>query len=113
MALFKFTTLYRRVDDEVALEQFFSETHLQLTEQLPGLVKTEVGRVRGKPGGQSRFHMSYAAYFPNQHSFADALASEVGQALMAALKPWADAKIITWFYADAYEELRPLADEEE
>lgn len=109
MALFKFTTLYRRVDDEMALETFFSEIHLPLTEQLPGLLKTEVGRVRGKPGGESRFHMSYAAYFSDHESFAAALAGEAGLTLMAALKPWAEAKIITWFFADAYEEERPLA----
>lgn len=108
MALFKFTILYRRVDDEMALEMFFSETHLPLTEQLPGLLRTEVGRVRGKPGGESRFHMSYAAYFADEDSFASALASEIGVALMQALKPWADAKIVTWFYTDSYEETRPL-----
>lgn len=104
MALFKFTVLYRRVEDEDTLELFFSGTHLQLVEQLPGLVKTEVARVTGKPGGESRFHLSYSAYFANAQAFEMALLSEPGRQLMAALKPWADAKAITWFYAEAFEE---------
>ena len=51
--MFKFVTIYRRVDDMVALEEFFSGTHLPLAEQLPGLLRSEVGRIRGKPGGNS------------------------------------------------------------
>ncbi|MFZ0545289.1 MAG: EthD family reductase [Candidatus Promineifilaceae bacterium] len=103
-AMFKFVTMYRKVDDELALEAFFSETHLQLAERLPGLVKSEVGRVTGKPGGQSRFHLVYELYFAREADFYEALASEPGRSLMAALTPWAKEKLITWYYADCFEE---------
>jgi uncharacterized protein (TIGR02118 family) len=102
--MFKFVMMYRKVDDEPALEAFFSETHRQLAEKLPGLVKTEVGRVSGKPGGQSRFHLVYELYFATQGDFYAALASQPGRSLMAALTEWADAKLITWYYADCFEE---------
>ena len=102
--MFKFVTIYRKVDDEPALESFFSETHLQLAEKLPGLVKTEVGRISGKPGGQSRFHLVYELYFANQDDFYAALASPPGRSMMAALNEWAEARLITWFYADCFEE---------
>jgi uncharacterized protein (TIGR02118 family) len=102
--MFKFVTMYRKVDDEPALEAFFSETHRQLAEKLPGLVKTEVGRVSGKPGGQSRFHLVYELYFATQGDFYAALASQPGRSLMAALTEWANAKLITWYYADCFEE---------
>ncbi|MDT8305180.1 MAG: EthD family reductase [Anaerolineae bacterium] len=102
--MFKFVTLYRRVDDEAVLEEFFSNTHLQLAEQLPGLLRSEVGRIRGKPGGESRYHLMYALYFDSRQLFLQALASEPGIALIAALQPWAEARLITWFYADAFSE---------
>jgi len=102
--MFKFVCIYRQVDDVNALDEFFSSTHLQLSEQLPALVRTEVSRITGKPGGQSRFYLMYALYFEGQKAFEFALASEPGLALMAALKPWADAKLITWFYTDTFEE---------
>ncbi len=102
--MFKFTTLYYRVDDTQTLETFFSETHLQLAEQLPGLVKSEVSRIEGKPGGESRFHMVYALYFATRASFERSMTSESGIKLMQALKPWADAQLITWYYADSFEE---------
>jgi len=103
--MFQFTTIYYRVDDEETLENFFSNTHLQLAEQLPGLVKSELNRVLGQPGGESRFHMAYSLYFASDSSFFLSLASEPGIALMQALKPWAEAKLISWYYADSFDEV--------
>lgn len=102
--LHKFVTIYRRVDDESVLETFFSETHLMLLEQLPGLVKTEIGRITYKPGGDSRFHMMVEAYFDSSDDLKSAFLTPVGIELMQALKPWAEAGIITWFYCDSWEE---------
>ncbi|HSM55765.1 MAG TPA: EthD family reductase [Candidatus Sulfomarinibacteraceae bacterium] len=102
--MFKLVTIYRRVDDEAALEKFFSETHLPLAEQLPGLVKSEVSRVTGKPGGESRFHLMYELYFASRDSYEQAMISQTGLSLIQALTPWWQGKIIDWFYAESFEE---------
>lgn len=103
--MFKLVTLYRRVDDEQKVDKFFSHTHLPLAEQLPGLLKTEVTRISGKPGGgQSRYYMSYELYFETYEAYQKAMFSEPGKLLVRALTPWWDAKIITWFYATSFEE---------
>jgi uncharacterized protein (TIGR02118 family) len=101
--LYKFVVIYRRVDDEDALEQFFVNNHLRLAEKLTGLVKTEVSRVQAKPGGASRFYLMVESYFPSKEVYQQAMASEIGLALILALKPWDEAKLITWFYAEAFE----------
>ena len=115
--MFKFVTIYRRVDDEELLETFFAETHLRLAEQLPGLVKSEVSRVTGKPGGESRFHLMYELYFESGADFGSAILSEPGAQLVQALKAWADARIISWFFSESFEEeaglWRTATDEEE
>lgn len=103
----KFVVLYRRVDDEPALEEFFSGTHLRLLEQLPGLVSREVSRVTGQPTGQSRFHLLVEAYFADAPALMAALASPPGLNLMNALRLWAEERLITWFYADAFREDSP------
>ena len=102
--MFKFTTIYRKVDDDDQLEAFFSSTHLRLAEELPNTEKIEISRVIRKPGGQSRFHLMVEVYFPDEDHFLVALASEPGVELVRALKPWADAKIITWYFAESFEE---------
>ena len=101
--MYKFVVIYRRVDDEDALEAFFVNTHLALAEKLAGLVKTEVSRVQAKPGGASRFYLMVESYFPSKEAYVQAMASDTGIALMLALKPWDEAKLITWFYAEAFE----------
>ncbi|MBK8903737.1 MAG: EthD family reductase [Anaerolineaceae bacterium] len=100
--MYKFVTIYRRVDDEAALEAFFSQTHLPLAEQLPGLVSREVSRISHKPGGESRFHLMFELYFHSRISFEAAMATPIGAQLVAALAPWAEAKFITWFFADSF-----------
>lgn len=102
--MFKFTTIYRKVDDEQKLEDFFSGTHLPLAEALPQLKKREMSRVLRKPGGASRFHLMFELYFENETAFKEAIATETGVALIQALTPWAEAKIITWYFSDSFEE---------
>jgi uncharacterized protein (TIGR02118 family) len=102
--MYKFVTIYRRVDDEQMLEQFFNQTHLPLAEQLPGLVRREVSRISHQPGGESRFHLMFELYFYSRISFEAAVATPIGEQLIEALMPWVEAKIITWFFADVFEE---------
>lgn len=102
--MFKFVTIYRRVDDAEALETFFSGTHLPLAESLPNLVKRELSRVSRKPGGESRFHLMFELYFESEVTFQEAMLTENGVNLIEALKPWADAKIVTWFFSESFEE---------
>lgn len=100
--MFKFVVLYYVVDEPDTLETFFSGTHLPLVESLPGLQRWEVSRVTGKPGGQSRYYLMTEAYFESRAAFEMALSTEQGIQLAAALKQWADAKLITWFYSDSF-----------
>lgn len=100
----KFVVIYYRVDDEDALETFYAGTHRHLLEQLPGLLKLEVSRVTGQPEGNSRFHLMVEAYFESEKTRETALLSEPGLAMMNALKPWADNRLIVWYYANSFSE---------
>ncbi len=102
--MYQFVVIYYRVDDESALEEFFTNTHLPLVEALPGLRRLEIGRVLGQPSGASRFHLSVVACFENEAAFRAAQLSQPGVALMNALRPWAENKLIAWFYVDSFAE---------
>ena len=104
--MFKFVVIYYRVDDENALEEFFADTHRALAEQLPGLRRFEVSRITSQPTGKSRFHLMVETYFDNKAAWLQAQLSEPAVAMMNALKPWADERLITWFYAESFGEDR-------
>ncbi|MCB9421306.1 MAG: EthD family reductase [Ardenticatenaceae bacterium] len=103
-SMYKFTTLYRKVDDLDAVDNFFSSTHLPLAELLPGLLKSEVSRIMGQPAGESRFYLGYELYFESRKAFEDAMKSRPGVHLMINLTPWAEKRLVTWFYAESFEE---------
>jgi hypothetical protein len=46
----------------------------------------------------------YELYFETPQVFFHALGSDPGRNLMSALKDWADARLITWFYTESFEE---------
>lgn len=100
--MFKFVVIYYRVDDENALEEFYSGTHLRLLEQLPGVLKLDVGRIIGQPTGPSRFHLIVEASFLNEAAWRAAQLSEPGIQLMNALRPWAEERLIAWFYTNSF-----------
>jgi uncharacterized protein (TIGR02118 family) len=100
--VFKFVVIYYRVDDEMALEEFYSGMHLPLLEQLPGLRRLEVSRVTSQPFGRSRFHLMVEAYFDSEAALREGLVSRPGLEMMDALRPWSENKLIAWFYADSF-----------
>lgn len=102
----KFVVIYYRVDDEDALEDFFANTHRELLEQLPGLRRLEVSRVTAQPFGRSRFHLMVEAYFDSEAAMREGLVSQPGLAMMNALRPWSENKLIAWFYADSFGETK-------
>ena len=99
-----FTVLYYRVDDETSLEKFFSSVHLPLLERLPGLRAIQISRIMGQPLGQSRFTLTIEATFDDRPALEAALVTETGIMLMNALRPWAENRLIAWYYADSFRE---------
>lgn len=102
--MFKFVVIYYRVDDETALEDFFTSTHLPLVESLPGLRRLEISRITSQPFGKSRFYMEVEAYFDSEAAMREGLVSRPGIELMNALRPWSENRLIAWFYADSFTE---------
>lgn len=105
--MFKLVMLYRRVDDPEKLDQAFAHTHLPLAEQLPGLRQRAVSYVLGKPGGESRYYLMLELVFESADAYSKALLSDPGLALLQAVLPWQEAKIVTWFHGEVYQEAMP------
>ncbi len=75
--------------------------------------RLEISRITGQPFGRSRFYLEVEAYFDNEIAMREGLLSRPGLAMMDALRPWSENKLISWFYADSFAEDKEWADEEE
>lgn len=111
--MYKFAVIYYRVDDENTLEDFFTETHLPLVESLPGLRRLEISRITSQPLGKSRFYLMVEAYFDSETAMREGFVSQPGVAMMNALRPWAEERLIAWFYADSFAEDKEMVTDED
>ena len=98
----KLVVLYKKPADMQAFEDHFSSVHLQLMEQVPGIVKTELARFFAGPTGEPPYYMLFEAYFADRAALEAALRSPENRAADRDLMSFAK-DIVTVMFADAYE----------
>lgn len=76
----KLVVTYQHPADPAEFDRRYFEEHMPLVRQWPGVVRTELARVTGAPGGQpSPLYMIAEVYFQDLESLNAALASEPGR----------------------------------
>lgn len=76
----KLIALYRKPADIDQFEKHYFEVHMPLVAKIPGLLKSEVARLKGLPGQDSKYYMITEMYFENLDSFNAGMASPEGKA---------------------------------
>ena len=97
----KLVVLYKKPADLQAFEDHFSSVHLQLMEQVPGIVKTELARFFAGPTGEPPYYMLFEAYI-DRAALEAALQSPENRAADRDLMSFAQ-DMATVMFADAYE----------
>jgi uncharacterized protein (TIGR02118 family) len=72
--------LYRQPPDPAAFDQHYRDVHMPLAAKLPGLVKMEVAKTFGSPGGAPQFYQVAELYFESKEAMFAALQSPEGKA---------------------------------
>jgi uncharacterized protein (TIGR02118 family) len=91
--------LYRRPPEPEEFDRHFTEVHLPLLRQFPGLRALDVLRVTGAPIGESKFHVLVQASFDSRAAMDAALASREGKAVARDLMMFA-ADLVTVFHGE-------------
>lgn len=93
----KLIALYRKPADIEQFEKHYFEVHMPLVAKIPGLLKSEVARLKGLPGQDSKYYMITEMYFDNIDSFNAGMASPEGKAtgkdLMSFARDYVDMLI--------------------
>jgi len=80
----KLVVLYTQPDDREAFDKEYAEVHMPLVEQVPGLQRTEVGRlVTALDGGEKTYHWMAELYFADQEAMQAAFGTDEGKATAA------------------------------
>lgn len=88
--MYKLVALYKTPADPEAFRKQYFEAHLPLAAQMPGLVRTEVGEVKGAPGGgPSEYWMMAELYFQTREAMEESMASQESRAAIKTIWPLA------------------------
>ena len=77
----KLTVVYGTPEDAAAFDKHYSEVHLPLVQQWPGVERVELAKVSGVPmGSPSPYHQIAEIWFADEDALNAALGSEPGRA---------------------------------
>ena len=76
----KLIAMYKTPEDAEAFDKHYFEVHMPMVAKIPGLIKSEVSRVKPLPGSESGFYMMAEMYYDSMDSFNAAMASPEGKA---------------------------------
>lgn len=76
----KLVALYKTPDDREHFDKHYNEVHMPLVAKIPGLMKSEVSKLKSLPGTSSDYYMLTEMYYEDMDSFNAAMASPEGKA---------------------------------
>ena len=100
----KLTVLYGPPTDPAAFDAHYFGTHIQIADQLPGIVRNEVSKFSaGLDGSAAPYYLQAELYVADQAARSAALASPEAQATSADLANFATGTV-TMLVADVLKE---------
>ena len=93
----KLIAMYKTPADVKEFEKHYFEVHTPLVEKMPGLLKSEVSKISGMPGQDSKYHMMAEMYFENMDKLNESMASPEGKAAGKDLMSFAKDYVIMMF----------------
>lgn len=92
--MIRVTVLYDQPDDPAAFDKYYSETHIPLAKQLPGLLRYTVSRgLRDK-----QYYLVAELDFESQEAVGAAFGSEIGKQTAADVENFAAGRSRTLIY---------------
>ncbi len=86
----KVIVIYGHPTDPEAFEKYYSETHLPIAAQIPGIAKVELTKVLGTPdGAQATDYRMAEVYFNSMEELQAGMGSAEGQATVSDLSNFA------------------------
>lgn len=93
----KLIAMYKTPSDIEEFEKHYYEVHMPMIEKMPGLLKTEVSKILGMPGQDSKYYLMAEMYFENMDELNESMASPEGKAAGKDLISFAKDYVIMMF----------------
>lgn len=78
--MIKLVALYKTPADKEMFDKHYNEVHMPLVAKIPGLIRSEVSKMKALPGTESGYYIMTEMYYEDMDSFNAAMASPEGKA---------------------------------
>ena len=78
--MIKLVAMYKTPADIEMFEKHYFEKHMPIVEKIPGLLRSEVSKLKILPGTESEYYMMTEMYYDDMDSFNAAMATPEGKA---------------------------------
>lgn len=78
--MIKLIGIYKTPADAEAFDKHYFENHMPLVAKIPGLIKSEVSKLKALPGTESKFYLMAEMYYEDMDAFNAAMGSPEGKA---------------------------------
>ena len=78
--MIKLVAMYKTPADIEMFEKHYFEKHMPIVEKIPGLLRSEVSKLKILPGTESNYYMMTEMYYEDMDSFNAAMATPEGKA---------------------------------
>lgn len=89
----KLVAMYKTPQDIEMFEKHYFENHMPLVEKIPGLIKSEVSKLKVLPGTESEYYMMTEMYYDDMDAFNAAMGSAEGKASARDLVNFAKERV--------------------
>jgi len=72
--------MYKTPEDVEAFDKHYFEVHMPIVAKIPGLIKSEVSKLKALPGSENKYYMMTEMYYDDMDAFNAAMASPEGKA---------------------------------
>jgi len=76
MPMYKMIALFKKPEDTEKFDQYYFETHIPITEKIPGLRKVEITKM----SGSSPYYLMCEMYYDSKEAFKEASKTEESKA---------------------------------
>jgi uncharacterized protein (TIGR02118 family) len=101
--MFKMIALFKKPENTEEFDKYYFETHLPLTEKIPGLRKIKVTKFTGSPMGESPYYLMCEMYYDSKEAFKEASKTEESKASGKDVMKFA-GDIVTFMFGEEVHE---------
>jgi uncharacterized protein (TIGR02118 family) len=76
----KIIAMFKTPGDKEMFDKHYYEKHMPLVAAIPGLIKSEVSKIKALPGTESDYYLMTEMYYENMDAFNAAMATPEGKA---------------------------------